>query len=221
MEELIVKYILLFFAYAFIGWCLEVTCKIIEFRRFVNRGFLIGPICPIYGRAGVLFIFFIYNTNNVFLVFLKSVLICSILEYAASFIMEKLFHARWWDYSHRKFNINGRICLGTMVPFGLLGIFFKYGMHPFFESIVNLLSDNLVIVLAITFIILYIIDNIIGYIAGFKLKKHITEVKKDSTEDYKVDKYEWIYKRIIKAFPHIHPIKTVTNIFSRNKKDNK
>jgi hypothetical protein len=93
-------------------------------------------------------------------------------------------------------------------------------MHPFFEKIVNMLSDNVVIVLAIIFIILYIIDNIIGYIAGFKLKKHITEVKKDSTEDYKVDKYEWVYKRLKTAFPGFHPIRKVKTVLNRNKKDN-
>jgi hypothetical protein len=82
------------------------------------------------------------------------------------------------------------------------------------------LEQVYMIVLAIIFIILYIIDNIIGYIAGFKLKKHITEVKKDSTEDYKVDKYEWVYKRLKTAFPGFHPIRKVKTVLNRNKKDN-
>ncbi len=134
------RYVIYFVIYAFIGWIIEVVAKYIETGKLINRGFLIGPICPIYGRAGVLFIFFIYNTNNVFLVFLKSVLICSILEYAASFIMEKLFHARWWDYSNSKYNINGRICLNTMIPFGLLCLLIIYVFNPFFINIFESIS---------------------------------------------------------------------------------
>lgn len=214
------RYVIYFVIYAFIGWVIEVVAKYIETGKLINRGFLIGPICPIYGRAGVLFIFFIYNTNNIFLVFLKSVLICSILEYSASYIMEKLFNARWWDYSHRKFNLNGRICLGTLIPFGLLGVFFKYAMHPFFENIVNMLSDNVVIVLAIIFIILYILDNLIGYIVGFKIKKQIEDNRKDSTEFIKGSIYEWVYKRLKTAFPGFHPIRKVKTVLNRNKKDN-
>ena len=215
--ELLVKCILYFFIYAFIGWLIEVGAKLVKTGKFVNRGFLIGPICPIYGRAGVLFLFFIYDTNNVFLVFFKSILICSILEYAASYIMEKMFNARWWDYSNRKFNINGRICLGTMIPFGLLGVFYRYAMHPFFEGIVNLIDYKLQVFLAILLIVIYIIDNIIGYIVGFTIKNEIDDNRKDNTDIYKGKVYKWlkenglVHKRIMEAFPGFNPIKKVAN----------
>ena len=86
--ELVVKYILYFFIYAFIGWSLEVVCKIIEKRKFVNRGFLIGPICPIYG-FGVLFIITLVGEQHgdLLAIFLKSIMICSILEYMTSFFV--------------------------------------------------------------------------------------------------------------------------------------
>ena len=96
MMELVVKYVLFFFIYSFIGWLLEVVCKIIEKRKFINRGFLIGPICPIYG-FGVLFIITLIGENqgDYLAIFLKSIFICSILEYMTSFLMDKLFNARW------------------------------------------------------------------------------------------------------------------------------
>lgn len=116
--EVVCRYFLYFIIYSFIGWLIEVVCKSIEYKRFVNRGFLIVPICPIYGY-GVLFIILLIgkDTSDILGVFLKSVLICSVLEYFTSYFMEKLFKVRWWDYSKRKFNINGRICLETMIPF--------------------------------------------------------------------------------------------------------
>ena len=126
MFEIIIKYILLFFIYAFIGWCIEVFCKILEERKFINRGFLIGPILPIYGFGVLLILASIKPSDNAFIVLLKSVLICSILEYFTSWVMEKFFKTRWWDYSRRRFNINGRICLNTMIPFAVLGLLVVY-----------------------------------------------------------------------------------------------
>jgi len=106
--EIVSTYFLYFIIYSFMGWMMEVICKLFELKRFVNRGFLIGSICPIYGY-GVLGIILLVgrNTTDLLSVFLKSILVCSILEYFTSYLMEKLFHARWWDYSRRKYNING------------------------------------------------------------------------------------------------------------------
>ena len=104
---------------------MEVICKFIEQKKFINRGFLIGPICPIYGY-GILAIILLIgkNATDILSVFLKAILVCSVLEYLTSYFMEKLFKARWWDYSKRRFNLNGRICLETMLPFGIK-LFFK------------------------------------------------------------------------------------------------
>lgn len=107
---------LYFFLYSFLGWAQEtVQCSIKE-RRFVNRGFLNGPICPIYGCGALLIFTFLLPIKRgiaspflaVPLVFLCGAVIASALEYVTSWVMEKLFHARWWDYSDKKWNINGR-----------------------------------------------------------------------------------------------------------------
>ena len=93
---MIVKYFLYFIIYSFIGWCLEVTCKLFQYKKFINRGFLIGPLCTIYGY-GVLAIVFLIgkDTSDMLAVFLKAIFVCSLLEYFTSYFMEKMFNAKW------------------------------------------------------------------------------------------------------------------------------
>ena len=124
---------LLFLMYSFTGWAIEVIGKLIEKGKFVNRGFLVGPYCPIYG-VGCLSMILLLNRyiNDPFTLFIMSILLFSFLEYFTSYFMEKIFKIRWWDYSRRKFNINGRICLETMIPFGLGGMLIMYIVNPFF-----------------------------------------------------------------------------------------
>ena len=156
---------------------MEVILKSIENKKFINRGFLIGPICPIYGY-GCLFIIILLKrfTSNIFILFLSSILVCSVLEYMTSLVMEKLFKARWWDYSKRKFNLNGRICLNTMIPFGILGIIMMYIINPFLEAKLLLINENIKIILAIVLLIIYIIDNIISFRLMFKISKTIKKI---------------------------------------------
>lgn len=109
-------YVLLFFACSFLGWCMEVTCKLVQFGRFINRGFLLGPLCPIYGTGAVLMAYFLpLWTTQVESTFLLALVLCGTLEYITSWLMEKLFHARWWDYSQKRFNINGRVCASNLL----------------------------------------------------------------------------------------------------------
>ena len=193
--EKFTTFFLLFIVYSFLGWLLEVTCKLFELKRFVNRGFLIGPICPIYGY-GVLGILFLMGNGEVDVleVFLKSILICSVLEYFTSYIMEKLFKARWWDYSKRKFNINGRICLETMLPFGLLGTFIFYVLNPFLLNIVTSIPIVIRNILAIVLLIIYIIDNIISFNVMNKIKKEISKHHIDNTELIRKKVTNWLKK---------------------------
>ena len=116
-------YFMLFITYAIIGWILETTYVFIGTKKLYNRGFMVGPYIPIYG-VGCLLITILLSRyqDSVFGLFCMSMVICSLLEYFTSYIMEKLFKTRWWDYSKRRYNINGRICLETMVPFGLVSL---------------------------------------------------------------------------------------------------
>ena len=132
MEQLANVFIL-FIIYSFIGWLIEVVYTYLHYHKLSNRGFLIGPICPIYGIGGLLLIVLLSKyINDPISIFLMSIVLFAILEYLVSFLMEKIFHARWWNYSDRKFNINGRVCLETIIPFGVLGLITMYFIHPFF-----------------------------------------------------------------------------------------
>ena len=129
-------YFLLFISYSVIGWIMETILKTIEYKKFVNRGFLIGPYCPIYGCGALLMTFLLQGyVHDPIVLFVFNIIICSILEYSTSYIMEKIFKARWWDYSYTKYNINGRICLDTMIPFGLLGLLMMYVINPFIYTV--------------------------------------------------------------------------------------
>lgn len=203
------KYFLYFIIYSFIGWLMEVVLKSKDEHKFVNRGFLIGPICPIYGFGVLLIILLVGNSKSDLLaVFLKSILVCSVLEYFTSYFMEKMFHARWWDYSKNKYNINGRICLETMLPFGILSTLVIYVIHPLVIKFVALFSNTLLIILTVLFGILFIVDNIVSFNVMFNIKKEFHKIKKDNTDYIKEKVSKWLeentylYKRIRYAFPN-------------------
>lgn len=207
------KYILLFFIYSIAGWIIEVVGKLIEKKKFINRGFLIGPYCPIYGYGSILITILLEKyTNDVIVLFFMSMVICALLEYLTSYFMEKIFHTRWWDYSRYKFNINGRICLETMIPFGLLGCFVMYVSNPFFIKLINYTPMNVMHVISIILLVIYTADNIIS----FNIIKNIkitAESLKDNTEEITKKVREVLYnksastRRIVDAFPNMQIIR--------------
>ncbi|MCI8272910.1 MAG: putative ABC transporter permease [Clostridia bacterium] len=215
------QYIALFFIYSFAGWLMESVGESVKGflgiaaeentskKRFVNRGFLIGPYCPIYG-AGVLLITILlekYN-NDIWIIFFMSLLICGILEYMTSYLMEKLFKARWWDYSTKKFNINGRICLETLIPFGLAGTFIIYIANPFFLKYIEMLPNIVMHIFTISFLIIYITDMIISLKIILNLKEMSKEFKDNTIEISdkvrRIIKRKYVlYRRVVRAFPRI------------------
>lgn len=127
--------------YSIIGWVYESTICSIGHRKLINRGFLNGPYCPIYGTGAVLVLLVLGRIQNpVLLFFAGAVLTCS-LEYLTSWLMEKLFHARWWDYSKRKFNIGGRVCLIGAIVFGAFSVVLILVLHPWVKSLTDRLTD--------------------------------------------------------------------------------
>ena len=203
-------YFMLFIIYSFIGWSIEVVGKLIEKHKLINRGFLVGPICPIYGWGCIAIILLLskYKSSPIVL-FLMAIIICSILEYFTSYFMEKLFHVRWWDYTRRKYNINGRICAETMIPFGLLGCLVVYIVNPIFTGLLNKIPVNTLNILAIIIFTIYVIDNIVSLSVMFGFKGTLKTVEKDGTEEItkKVRevllKRNFLYKRLVNAFPNI------------------
>ena len=203
-------YFLLFMTYAILGWCMEVTCKLIQYKRFINRGFLIGPYCPIYGYGAILITFLLKKyTNDPVILFFMAIIICGTLEYLTSYFMEKIFKARWWDYSQKKFNINGRVCLENSIWFGLLGALLIYIVNPFLSSVIAMISDKVLIILGSVLLVIFITDLIISLNVTIRIKNTITKlVKKDSTEDFnhkikEIINGKILNRRLFKAFPKI------------------
>lgn len=205
----ICHYFLIFIIYAFIGWLMEVIISIITLKKFINRGFLIGPYCPIYGWGSLLITFLLRSyTENILVLFILAMAICMTLEYITSYLMEKVFKARWWDYSTQKYNINGRICLETAVPFGIGAIVIVYVIHPAVLSLLEYMNTTTTLIVSITIFIIFLVDNIISFNIISKFKKTNIKIRKDSTEeitnmikDYFMTQSK-LTKRLINAFPN-------------------
>ena len=179
-------------------------------NKFTNRGFLIGPYCPIYGFGVILIILLLTKyKNDPIILFAMSIIICSILEYMTSLIMELLFKNRWWDYSNRKFNINGRICLETMIPFGIIGTFVFYILNPSVMYFVSLIPNTVLIVISIILLTIILIDLSLSFNIVSKTKGISKNIKIDSTDEITKKVREVllnksiIYRRIAKAFPNM------------------
>ena len=203
-------YFILLLIYSFLGWAIEVIVTFYKDKKFVNRGFLLGPYCPIYGFSSIVMILYLNRYCDSFItVFLLAVVVCSIIEYLVSYLMEKLFNARWWDYSNRKFNINGRVCLENSIWFGLLGTLLIYVVNPFLYNLISKMSDNVLLIVGSFLLIIFVIDLIISLNVTFKIKSNITKlIKKDSTEEFNHKIKELIdsrllNRRLFKAFPKL------------------
>ena len=214
MIQTIETYFLLFISYAFLGWCMEVGCKYVQFGKFINRGFLIGPYCPIYGWGAIAITILLKRyTYDPLVLFIMSTLVCSIIEYFTSYFMEKKYHARWWDYSSKKFNINGRICLETLIPFGILGLLIMYVTNPMLFKIYQSMSKIVVHIISITLFIIFIVDNIISSniissvnVEGSKLVKDNTEEITEKVKQILREK-SWLHRRLINAYPNLKDIR--------------
>lgn len=200
---------LLFIIYAFLGWIVEIINNVVVFKKFVNRGFLIGPYCPIYGVGGLIATIFLTKyKESIIVLFVMSMFLFALLEYFTSYLMEKLFKARWWDYTDYRFNINGRICLETLIPFGLLGCFAIYVVNPIIFSIFNMTNIVVLRIIAIVIFIIFIIDFTVSLkiINSFKdtavkfLKKDNTEEITKKVKEILLSKSVWT-KRLIESFP--------------------
>ncbi|MDD6146061.1 MAG: putative ABC transporter permease [Oscillospiraceae bacterium] len=161
MDNLI-KYILLFFFYSAAGWCLETTYCSIGEKRFINRGFLTGPLCPIYGTAALVMTILIYNPfrDRPLLVFVLGIILCDLVEYITSFLMEKLFAARWWDYTYEFMNIRGRICLKHSLYWGVISIVFVDVIHPAVENLYSRINGQYLIFILAAVLTVFVLDLI-------------------------------------------------------------
>ena len=138
------QFLWIFFVYAFLGWCTEVSYAALRTGKFVNRGFLNGPVCPIYGCGVVVVLVGLTPLKgNFVLLFLGSVVLTSVLELTTGFVLEKLFRQRWWDYSDKPFNLGGYICLEFSIMWGFACLFVVDILHPSIEFFIRLIPHTL------------------------------------------------------------------------------
>lgn len=138
MPENLYQAIWIFLIYAFLGWCAEVAYAAVHNGKFVNRGFLNGPVCPIYGVGMLVVVTLLWGLrHNLILLILGSAGLTTTLEYVTGLILERFFHDKWWDYSDKPFNVKGYICLEFTVLWGLAAAFVVGAVHPFVFMVIN------------------------------------------------------------------------------------
>lgn len=177
-------YLIYFFIYAFVGWVIEVSYHTVTKGKFINRGFLAGPYCPIYGFGAIAVIFFLTDIGekNKLILFLGSMLIATVIEFIDGFLLEKIFHERWWDYSDRRFNIGGYICLEFSVIWGMFCFLLYEAVHPFIMKMVSLVPEKVSVYLGIGLVIIMSLDLIatINSLVGLNKEfRAIDKIRKD------------------------------------------
>ncbi|QSX04909.1 hypothetical protein JYG23_09415 [Sedimentibacter sp. zth1] len=172
-----------FIIYSVIGWCCEVAYCSTLARKFINRGFLSGPLCPIYGFGALIVVTVLSPYKfNVFLVFVLGMLFTSTLEYITSFLMEKIFHSSWWDYSDKKFNINGRVCLINSIMFGVLSVFVVVFLDDYVVNLIDTIPYSWIQAFAIIIIMIFSVDLTITVQAVIDLNEKMHRLREITFE---------------------------------------
>lgn len=164
----------IFIIYAFLGWCTEVSYAALDTGRFVNRGFLNGPYCPIYG-CGVVIVVAILTPlkENLFILFAGSFLLTSVLEFITGFLLEKVFHNKWWDYSNKPFNIMGYVCLKFSIYWGLACTFIMDILHPIIYKAITMIPFVVGVVLLVIMMTAFTIDMCVTVSTILKFNKQL------------------------------------------------
>ncbi|MEG1888937.1 MAG: putative ABC transporter permease [Lachnospiraceae bacterium] len=205
----VLQFILVFFIFSFVGWVYEsVLCSEVKYHKLINRGFLMGPYCPIYGAGIILNWLILSKTENLIAIFFTSAVVCCIVEYVASYFMELLFHARWWDYSQIPFNLNGRVCLFGGIVFGLGNLGLIKFAYPFTLNLLNKMSVTVQAVAAIILCFIFIMDIIITTKNASKFTNKVQQLRDKASEFTKAvtggKAFTHGEKRFLKAFPNFH-----------------
>jgi uncharacterized membrane protein len=174
INAMMINIIWYFLIYAFLGWCTEVVYAAAETGKFVNRGFLNGPACPIYGMGVLVVLYLLYPVkDNVLYMFLGSILITSAIEFTGGFTLEKVFHEKWWDYSDKPLNIGGYICPAFSLAWGLACLVVVDRIHPLVFSLVNWMPKAASKVLLVIAAGLFFVDLIATVKSVLKLNKKL------------------------------------------------
>lgn len=174
MPQNIYQALWIFIIYAFLGWCSEVAFAAVNKGKFVNRGFLNGPVCPIYGVGMLIVVLCLWSLRDrPLLLFLGSTLLTTALEFVTGFVLERVFHDKWWDYSDMPFNIKGYVCLKFTILWGLAASFIIGAIHRFIYMLIEKTPFVLGVILLAVFSAAFIADFTVTLTALVKLPKKL------------------------------------------------
>ena len=192
---------------------MEVILKYRQYHRFINRGFLTGPVCPIYGCGAVLITVVIGNLTSVesglVMTFSLSFVICGVVEYLTSLVLEKIFHARWWDYSQKPMNLHGRVWIGNLILFGLGGVAIMHILNPAIYRFLDLFSLRTREVAASILVVIIAVDFVISYFVLKLVKVGVEGSEADNTEEISKEVRQlltnrsYFHKRFSEAYPEV------------------
>ena len=167
-----------------------IYCSIGQRRLCEKRGFLNGPLCPIYGHGALVVLLCLHGgCEDPLWTFLLGAILTSIVEYITSFVMEKLFHMRWWDYSHYKFHLNGRVCLLNSTLFGLASVFLcHFADPPIVAWLETLFASGVGVPLALTLLVVYLADIVLSVRSAIQIGSRL--VKLHAIHDELAEKLE-------------------------------
>ena len=202
MPQTVYEILCIFIIYAFFGWCTEVSYAALDLGKFVNRGFLNGPYCPIYG-FGVLIVIGVLTPlkENILILFAGSFLLTSVLEYFTGWILEKVFHNKWWDYSEFPFNIRGYVCLKFSVLWGLACSFIMLVLHPIIYKFVKVFPKTVGIILLVIIFTAFTVDLVftVSTILKFNRRLKIIDEVAGKLREISDEIGENIYENVAEA----------------------
>lgn len=208
MEYTVYQLAFFFFIYSFAGWCIEVCCAAIQKRKFVNRGFVNGPLCPIYGSGAVLFAVFLPELKEApFFLFLAGAILASILEFTTGALLEKLFHRKWWDYSNIRWNYEGYVCLPFSLGWGVCAVVLNMFLNPLLVKLLGIMPKLLMVIIMIALTVVLVLDTVGTTLAIRGLQKKQVQLAEFTEGVSQVSKLlenaitRRIQKRMDKAFP--------------------
>ncbi|MBC7196483.1 MAG: putative ABC transporter permease, partial [Deferribacterales bacterium] len=183
IREFLFNYFLYFIIYSVLGWITEVIFHIYTEKKFINRGFLNGPWCPIYGTGAIIMILLLSELkNNLFFLFIGGAILASLIELITGVVLEKLFGSRWWDYSEDRFNIKGYISLKFSIMWGIASVILMIYIQPTIEYFLSLFSFNSLVLLHNFLLVVFVADVALTISSLIELKNILNELKSITLE---------------------------------------
>ena len=183
MLDTIVNYVFMFFFFSAVGWTVECTYRSLGEKRVINSGFNHGPLCPIYGTGMLVLNVCLMPLSQpvekrFWLVILIGMLLCDTVEYMTSYLMEKLFHARWWDYSNNFMNLHGRICLKHTIYWAIFSVIYVYVIAPLYDFVIGFIPQNVRFWAVVVILIVFSVDLFLTVKAAIDIQNLMMKLEK-------------------------------------------